>query len=71
MVTELAVGDRVRVHPLRAVGQVTRVATGKLKRWPYLVLVPGFGERSFAADELEQLPATTVPTLPPPGMPLP
>jgi hypothetical protein len=67
VVTELAVGDKVRVHPLRQVGQITRVATGKLKRWPYLVLVPGFGERSFGADELEQLPAgATVPTLPPP-----
>jgi hypothetical protein len=68
---ELAVGDRVRVHPLCAVGQITRVATGKLKKWPYLVLVPGFGERSFGADELERLPAggTNAPTLPPPGMP--
>jgi hypothetical protein len=66
----LSVGDKVRVHPLRAVGQITRVATGKLKRWPYLVLIPGFGERSFAADELERLPAgATVPTLPPPTLP--
>jgi hypothetical protein len=69
VVTELAVGDKVRVHPLRQVGQITRVATGKLKKWPYLVLVPGFGERSFAADELERLPVTVVPTLPPPTLP--
>lgn len=71
MTIEFAVGDKVRVHPLLAVGQVTRVATGKLKRWPYLVLVPGYGERSFAADELEKLPATAALTVPPAGMPFP
>ena len=68
--TTLSVGNKVRVKRLAVVGEITHIS-GRLKRWPYLVRIPGYGERSYSADELEQLPQNAVLTLPPYGAPLP
>lgn len=67
MSDNLNIGDKVRVRPLAAIGEITHIS-GRLKRWTYLVRVPGHGgERSYSADDLELLPAGTVLTLPPAG----
>ena len=66
---EFHVGDKVRVKRLAAIGEITHISD-RLKKWPYLVRVPGFGERSYSADEFELLPAGTVMTLPPAGAPI-
>ena len=68
--TMLSVGDKVRVKRLAVIGEITHIS-GRLKRWPYLVKIPGYGERSYSASELEQLPKGTVLTLPPYGAPPP
>lgn len=70
MTPDLNIGDKVRVKRLCVIGEITHIS-GRLKKWPYLVKIPGHGERSYSADELEQLPSGTVLTLPPYGTPLP
>jgi len=63
MTTELRPSDRVRVKPLDASGVILRVST-KLRVAPYLVEVQGYGERSYAASDLQKLPTITLPTAP-------
>jgi len=60
------VGDKVRVKRLAAIGEITHISD-RLKKWPYLVRVGGYGERSYSAEDLEPLPPNTVLTLPPAG----
>lgn len=68
--SEITVGDRVRVKPLAAIGTVLRIST-MLRHTPYLVDVIGYGTRGYSADDLEKLPTGTVLDLPPAGAPQP
>lgn len=62
--SELNVGDKVRVKHLAAIGTIRRVST-RLRHSPYLVEVTGYGTWSYSAEQLEKLPSNTVLTLPP------
>lgn len=70
----LSIGDTVRVKTTTppTVGRITRISTGeKLKRWPYLVSVPGHGEMSLGIADLEKLPDRAfAPMLPPAIVPM-
>ena len=69
MTTDLKPGDRVRVKRLSAIGTIISVST-RLRHTPYLVDVPGYGARGYSATDLELLPSSAAPTMPPPGAPI-
>lgn len=63
MTTDLQAGSKVRVKPLGATGTILRVST-QLRNTPYLVSIPGYGERGYSADQLEPIPVLTLPPKP-------
>lgn len=69
MTDTLSCGDKVRVLPLAAIGQIIRISTS-MRHTPYLVDVSGYGVRGYGAEDLEKLPEGTVLSLPPAGAPV-
>jgi len=58
----------VRIKDLNLPGAIKRIASGgKVRRWPYLILVPGHGIRSYGPDDIEPYPPGEAPVLSPLG----
>lgn len=52
-------GQTVIVKQLALAGTIVRIASGeRVRRWPYLVSVPGRGVRAYSADELMPVPSS-------------